>query len=702
MTNLDVSQKAFCEAPNGDIRLLAPAGCGKTLSLLYRCLTLAKRSKNAQRFLLITFTVAARDELVTRLNEDSSFADIRDHVEVTTLNSWGYRRMKSVAFKPRLIATKDEFHFTMNNQLQPIWMQHDKVKTAIEKKSNTTPKKIMEIIDAFKSIGFDHLRHDTQDKFIGRLVELRKQGLSLRIEELIYDLTKLEVFGSKVTTKGEEVPKATDRDLYTGFYKFWLDATDHLIKSSTFTLEDQKYFAYLDEKLKVEEGKFLSGAARYDHVLVDEFQDINPLDLALIKSISDRNRATLTIVGDDDQAIFEWRGASPSYIIKPSEYFGRDFAHFALATNYRSPKNIVEMSQRLIRHNVNRVDKQIAPALTSVAEINVEMVDDLNTAMDLVLKEAESVAKDPTGQKKLAIVGRKRSQLIPYQIFFASKDLSFCAAEDLQVFLSKAFDRLLHLILIRNGALQKRTKSEITDQVLEMCNLAKRYPLNKQDRESLRKHISASNSKTLMEAIEALSQYRGTLKGPNAGGVMAIAIANAIRAYIDSTTVSQALEVMGSQFEGLQIDMGKAEDDIFFVDPPFEQLAEFAARYGDDFELFIDDIERAKEQLVYIPPFEEGEENASPDTVWKRPIHLMTALRAKGKEFDTVVLLEVNDGIWPNKNAREPSQKESERRVFYVAFTRAKRKVMMLVARRFGNKVATPSPYVEELGISLA
>ena len=701
MATLDLSQQSFCQAPTGDIRLLAPAGCGKTLSLLYRCLELARRSNSANRFLLITFTVAARDELVSRIGEDSNFAPIRDHVEVTTLNSWGYRRMKSVAFKPRLISSKDEFHFTMNNMLQPIWTQHERVKAAIEKKANTTPRKLMETIDAFKSIGFDHTRQDTQEKFLSRLGEIRKQGLSLRIQELIDDLTKLEVFGAKITKRGDEVPEVSSRDLYAGFYKFWRDATDHLIKSSTFTLEDQKYFAYLDERQKLEEQKFLSGAARYDHILVDEFQDINPLDLALIKAISDRNKATLTIVGDDDQAIFEWRGASPTYILHPGEYFGRYFQPFALANNYRSPKNIVEMSQRLIAHNKNRVDKTIRPALPTLAEIDITVVDGLDIAMDIVLAEAQTVALDTTGAKKLAVVGRKRSQLIPYQIFFASKNLSFCAAEDLQVFLSTAFDRLLHLIMIRNAAHERKMKTVIIDQLLEMCNLVKRYPLNKQDREALRRFISSSSSRTLSEAVESLSDYRGSLKGANVDGKMAVDMANAIRSYLECQTVSEALSVMGTNFEGLQIDMGKAEDDIFFVDPPFAQLAEYAARYGEDFELFIEDIERAKEQLVYVPPVDDVDENVTPDTIWKRPIHLMTALRAKGKEFDTVVLLDVNDGIWPNKNAREPAQKESERRVFYVAFTRAKRKVIMLVAKRFGSRPATPSQYIEELGLPI-
>src|SRR5690606_24245469 len=111
---------------------------------------------------------------------------------------------------------------------------------------------------------------------------------------------------------------------------------------ATFTFEDQKYYAYLDERQKVEEaGKPLAGIAKYDHVIVDEFQDINPLDLNLVKCIVDRHRATITLVGDDDQAIFEWRGTTPAYILEPDRFFAGKFQTFTLQTNYRSPANIV-------------------------------------------------------------------------------------------------------------------------------------------------------------------------------------------------------------------------------------------------------------------------------------------------------------------------------------------------------------------------
>src|SRR4051794_34576925 len=103
MAALDRSQLDFCNAPATNLRLLAPAGCGKTLSLLHRCKLLAEREERQRpRFLIVTFTVAARDELKTRLHEQAVFAPMRDMVEVTTLNSWGFRRIKNAAFRPIL------------------------------------------------------------------------------------------------------------------------------------------------------------------------------------------------------------------------------------------------------------------------------------------------------------------------------------------------------------------------------------------------------------------------------------------------------------------------------------------------------------------------------------------------------------------------------------------------------------------------
>ncbi|MYC55353.1 MAG: ATP-dependent helicase [Chloroflexi bacterium] len=686
---LDKSQLDFIQAPSDqNIRLLAPAGCGKTLRLLHRCKFLAEHSATKQNFLVVTFTRAARDELRSRVNEDPGFADIRDLVEISTLNSWGYRQIKREAFSPKLITSRRDFHFTMRNQLQPVWRNHEQVRGAIQSsnrwKSANAPRNLMDMIDSLKTLGFDHKRQSSLEGFNHHWKELEGQGLGWRLQEQVDQLIKFDVLTESATSA---------KDFYCAFYQFWVEATARLIDEATFTLEDQKYFAYQHEQTNVDNRGFLSGAAALGHVFVDEFQDINPLDLALVRAMVKRRRATLTIAGDDDQAIFEWRGATPEYILEPDKFLRtrRRFVTHTLATNYRSPSNIVLRSQSLIKHNKRRVAKQISSNSLKNAQIDIKKLDTLRDSLNYVHKLLNSSISQGTSPSRLALISRKRSQIIPYQVFFASKDIPFCAAEDLQVFLSATFERLIRLLTVKEDADRRRSASNVLNDITFFCDYVKRYPLNKKTKLALKSHLLSSRPRTIRDGIDALADYHGELKGKNVDGETSLDMADAISQFIDAESVTDALLSLSTDFEGFQYDFGKSEEDIFFADPPFLYLAEYARQYEDDFASFVDDIEVAKDTLVYTPPFED---DVSDENLFKRPIHLMTALRAKGKEFDKVVLLDVQDQIWPNRNARTQQQLEAERRVFYVAFTRAREQVTMLL-----HKGAVPSPYIQELGL---
>jgi DNA helicase-2/ATP-dependent DNA helicase PcrA len=175
---------------------------------------------------------------------------------------------------------------------------------------------------------------------------------------------------------------------------------------------------------------------------------------------------------------------------------------------------------------------------------------------------------------------------------------------------------------------------------------------------------------------------------------MSLSFADALREYCESETVSEAVEAISECFSGLQKDYGKAEEDIFYSDPPFHYLARYADRYDDDFEQFLEDIETAAETLSNAPSEEEAK-----NPVWERPVHLMTALRAKGKEFHSVVILDVNEGIWPSKQAETRDQIEGERRVFYVAMTRAKKRLLFTLSKKIGSSAAVPSSFLAESGL---
>ena len=682
MVQLDDSQRAFVEAPvDANIRLLAPAGCGKTLCLLHRCKYIAEQSANKQRFLIVTFTRAARDALQSRLGGHGEFAGIRDRVEINTLNAWGWRRLRELTFKPKVFG-KIEYRPKIEYLMQRVWKKHEQIARVLKSKNhnirNQSPKAIMEVIDAVMSLGFDHVRHSDVSRFRSHWQELVNQGLEWRLEEQELVLRK---YGILKDSTGNTDRNLRQEDFFQAFYIFWCEATQQLYDSSMFTYECQKYFAYQDEQTKLEHGRLLSGAASYNHIFVDEFQDINPLDLALVRAIVRRNKSTLTIAGDDDQAIYEWRGATPEYILAPEDYFKTRFDTRMLGVNYRSSANIVERSQLLINNNERRVAKAIRADSSDLATIDVREVHSVSEALEYVHHFLDASMESGISPREIAIVSRKRSQIIPYQIYFASKRVAFSAAEDLQVFLSDTFERLMDILTVKNDANNRQRLTKVADGIMSLCRFVNWYPLSNNDRFELRKHILECHPRSVCDAVGSLGAYRGPLKGKNENGKTSLAMADTIRAFLAADSVSDALLALSSGFLGLQYDFVKSEEDIFFAGPPFEHLGDFAMRYGEDYDSFIDDIELAKATLVKTPPFEA--------------VQLMTAFRAKGKEFARVILLDVEEGIWPSRNAHTREQLEGERRVFYVAFTRAREQVAMLL-----RKGAVPSPYIQELGLA--
>jgi DNA helicase-2/ATP-dependent DNA helicase PcrA len=693
---LDASQLAFCKESSSAIRLLAPAGSGKTHSLLWRCRFASENSteEGNTRFLVFTFTRAARDELRDRLKSDSAFSSIAPFVDISTLNSWGFRRLKARTYNLKLITSKQDKFWCLNNSLQPEWSSCDPIKQALtdSRRRSRGANLIMDLMDRFKSLGFRHDLHQEFRSFNDHIGWIDSNGMGSQWSKVLTDLHDLEVIDAMVSRL------TTDRQVFDNFFGFWKAAVARMYASAMLTLEDQKYWASIDIENAIEDKRFTTGVHRYHHILVDEFQDVNPLDLEFLKNIASLNKAQLCIVGDDDQAIYEWRGATPQFILQPEKYLGYDLKTFVLERNYRSPSNIVETSQTLIKHNENRVAKNVTSVSSDVAHIDVVRRPDLKSSVDYVLQQVKRFLSDGA-TRKIALIGRKRSQIIPYQIVFAGNDIEFYAAEDLQILLSGTFLDMKDMLMLK-----MRVDTEFpycpdpVEPVLKLCDMLKRYPLSKKDRGELKAFLLNRRPKSIREAVNLIYEYRGPLKGDNVGGSMSKHFFEAIKGFLEAESLSDSIRSMSDDFDGLQKDYGKSLDDIFYADPPFTFLADFATRYGDDYPTFYNDVEKAIATLAKIPP-DTSDESTPADTSWKCPLHLMTALRAKGKEFDVVFVLDCNDGVFPNKFAQTDAEIEAERRLFYVAMTRAKKRLVFVVNEMILGEVVAPSPFLAEAGL---
>jgi DNA helicase-2/ATP-dependent DNA helicase PcrA len=686
---LDESQLAFTIADSERIRLLAPAGSGKTSALLQRCARISQEAPN-ERFLFITFTLAAKNELMARLQRDDSLKHAAGSIRISTLNAWGNRQVRQSVMHAQLLASKSDRRRAMNNALQPVWQQYPRIAAALSGSNRyRVADALFSTMESLKSLGF---RHDqVSESSIRRQVRwLKDAGMDAQLDAVLEPLREVGLASVRSllhqpTFMGE---------MMDDVIPFWSDATRQLRAQALITFEDQKYWPLL--AMSERGAKRLSGAARTHHVVVDEFQDINPLDLRLIRAIATQNDASITLAGDDDQAIFEWRGASPEFILNPGEYLGGDFDTFILSTNYRSPRNIVEMSQALISNNSRRVAKTVTAHMNVEAEVAVLRYPSVSECIQQTTALVGELLKRD-GIDSVALVSRKRSQIVPYQVVFAGAELSFYAAEDLNINLSKAFEDLKQMLYIR-GSFEHPSPfgPSAVEMVLSLSDKVKKYPISKADRSALLAHLTQTRPRTVPDVLARFQEYRGPLKGDNADGRMTDAFAKAIAKFLLAPTVAEAVRTLSTDFAGLQQDYAKSDDDIFYTDPPFFYLAGLAESYGNDFGAFFSDISGAMDRLAQV--HSEATDEVDHEQLDAR-LHLMTALRAKGREFDAVVILDANDEIWPIRHATTDRKREQERRLFYVATTRARKFIAFVLSDELLGARLKPSPYLCELGL---
>lgn len=677
---LNQSQRRFCKLPvSKNVRLLAPAGSGKTYSLLWRCKWITEyceiNGKDIPKFLLVTFTKSASAEIEKRLAEDAMFVGIRANVR--TLNAWGWEQNKRIGkelvvnkFERRNLITHDLLALIQKNKLLAQSM-------SIPNRKGKNAELIIDLIDLLKSLGFEHQMKKSEYNSHKR--QLKELGLDKQLEEAYRELF---ISANVVVTDKKDFDKAEN-----DFFEFWKKATVRLEENNRYTLEDQKYWAkqYLDEK--IDKKSFPKGTTKYTHIFIDEFQDVNPLDIGLIKSIALFNGAgkeiSITIVGDDDQSIFGWRGTTPKYILYPDKYFGLKFETCILDTNYRSPNAIVNYAKTLIEHNKEREPKGMKSVGKGRATVKVlckQRVSPIDSTMAIIKELLEE------GCNQIALIGRKQAAIFPYQIILSAERLQYNVESDIDIFDGEAMKSLQEIIKIVYRAKDEDNDDPI-DELLKIFDKVNKYPLKGNERKEIINYLHACNIETYADALQRLKENLDLLK---LGTIEKMC--NVAQTLLDSQTVYEFMTVVESDLEGLDKDYNKADQDNHYKEPQFFRLTELSKKYDANFRKFYRDIERARKQSEmcrYANNSGNGNNYLANEEI---PIHLLTATRSKGHEFDAVIILEANDNEWPAKLSEDI---EEERRLFYVAMTRARKYLYFITSKENGI-----SRFIDEAGIN--
>lgn len=425
--DLDESQKRVVEAQTKFMRVVAPAGSGKTQTLTAKAVNVLANNPNA-RILCLTFTNAAAKEIQDRIAQKVPSSSNLS-IKVSTLNAFGYDLLKSSNSSLQIAAPNGRGLGRAMNLIKEIMEKSNIWGDRINSKLCSP---ILDLTNMMKSLGFNHQCETEELQSHYDLV--RALGMSQLIEKLVEDIGINGDFNN----------------IFINLWMpFWKHLSDKLWESNLITLEDQKYWAMTQLASNAQAQGWLK-IKQFSHVFVDEFQDINLLDLFLISQIVYLSNASLVIVGDDDQCIYEWRGCTSVFIQKPEMSFGQIlngniFETITLEKNYRCPQNIVMHSEKLINHNTSRIPKRMIPVSEHNANIRIVSVPaayiTLNVVDELIAKIVE---KHP--HHTVAIVGRKKCQLIPIQILLTKREIKFAIDTDLNVFAGEAFKDFRHFL----------------------------------------------------------------------------------------------------------------------------------------------------------------------------------------------------------------------------------------------------------------
>ncbi|MBQ7990858.1 MAG: ATP-dependent helicase [Oscillospiraceae bacterium] len=657
---LNQAQKKFCKIPyNKDVRLLAPAGSGKTYSLLWRCKYIHEISKAKElpvpKFLLVAFTRSAKQEIEERLKSDE-FGDM--HVTVRTLNAWGWEQIKGSGNE--LNTTHRQRQSIINHDLVQLIKKFPLISSAVSSAYGRTHNAtlLIDLIDELKSMGFKHTM--TRAEYRAHLRYLKDVGLLDSLNKRYEELLRIE----KLT--GAD-PKEREAAILN-FFDFWKKAVIQIEGNNRYTLEDQKYWARVYFERQLEEGKYAQGAARYTHIMVDEFQDINPLDMALLNAAcayhsQGKTKTALTIIGDDDQAIFGWRGTSPQYILQPDKYFGRTFTTCVLETNYRSPKQIVEVSSKLLSYNKQRVPKEMRSVAKGKATIKVENKKKLLSSIDYTVKLAQTLV-EKKNCRSVALIGRRQASLFPYQVIFSSQNISYHVDSDIDIFDGEAMKSLQNIIQIIYRAKDNDVDDPIT-AILDICDKIEKRQLSSSDKKQIEAFLAKQKVDSFSDGIRALRMYQGEIKGISSSKICKI-----IEKLLTADTVYKFMKCAVENLQGLGKDFNKRDIDNHYKDPQFERLTEISRRYAADFRGFYRDIEKARKSGERGRMRMNDDSGEGYNETKEIAYHLITATRSKGHEYDAVIVLNADASEWPNHLSADI---EEERRLFYVALSRAKK-----------------------------
>ena len=633
LSELNEQQQVAVTQTEGPVMVLAGAGSGKTRVLTYRiAYMLAVNNISPYRILALTFTNKAAAEMRERIINLVG-GDLAKSVTMGTFHSVFYRILRVEA---------EKIGFSTNITIYDTDDSKSLIKSII------------------KELGLDPKQY-TPGFVLSRI-----------------SMAKASLLSAQEYADNPEI-QANDRMSNKPMIsQIFAKYNDRLHKANAMDFDDLLYF--MNVLLRDSPEALFKYQNRFQYILIDEYQDTNYAQYLIIKRLAALNH-NICVVGDDAQSIYGFRGADIQNILN----FKRDYPGtriFKLEQNYRSTQNIVNAANEVIKHNKDRMPKDVWTDNDEGAKIEIIRAgSDLDEAQEIADKIFELQMRDHIENRQFAILYRTNTQSraleeamvkrhIPYKIFGS---ISFYNRKEIKTVL--AYFRLV---------------------------------INHYDEESLRRVINfpmrGIGDTTVARVAAAAQQARVPMwdvvanpenfnTGLN-GGVMAkmrdfAALIDGFSAQItkkDAYELGNQIVTKSGVAQALSENIEEKER-VDHVNELLNAMKSFTEREpenilneetGEMLETYFPSLDQYMESVSLL---DERDLNKKGDDADDNVVRLMTIHSAKGLEFDYVFVSGMEENLFPSSLSLDSRHEmEEERRLFYVALTRARKQVFLTMA----------------------
>ena len=647
LKDLNEAQRAAVEYIDGPSLVIAGAGSGKTRVLTYKIAYLLSQGMKPWSIMALTFTNKAAREMKERIGKLVG-NDLAQHLYMGTFHSIFSRILRAEAE-----------HIGFNNNFT-IYDESD---------SRSLIKAIV------KEMGLDDKKY--KPAAVHAKISMAKNNL---MSAAAYE-SDAAIFEQNKRAQMPEVGKIFVAYVQRCKQANAMDFDDLL------TLTYQLFREHEDIRHKY--------AARFDYVLVDEYQDTNHVQMSIVMQLC-QEKQRVCAVGDDSQSIYSFRGANIDNILNYQRQF-QGTRLFKLEQNYRSTQTIVEAANSLIKHNRNQIPKDVFSENAKGEKIQYKPAYSDKEEAVIVAKDVKRIRREDGCQySDFAILYRTNAQSRSFEEEFRKQGIPYRIYGGLSFYQRKEIkDIIAYFRLVANPDDEEAIKRIIN------------YPARGIGATTVLKIADCAhqNQVSFWEVIGAPEQYglavnKGTMNKLETFRLL-------ISSFIDRAQTIDVYELGDAIIKesGISQDImsGKDADDLARQENLEEFLSGMSAfveerrEEGRFDELFLQDY------LQDVALLTDADSDGDKD---EPRVSLMTVHAAKGLEFPTVFVVGLEENIFPSPlSAASLRELEEERRLLYVAITRAEKHCILTNAKnrwRYGKmEFDNPSRFIDEIDSKL-